>query len=99
MIQDITYTEEKGNISQNDITVYALSTCGFCKRGLQFLRDNSISFRYVYVDKLDINMKEQIKQALSERFDTRIGYPFLVIDDSDYLRGFVKEEWENKLLE
>jgi len=98
MTPDIKYTEEKGTISGNDITVYALSTCGFCKRGLQFLRDHSLAFRYVYVDKLDIKMKEHIKQSLSGQFNTRIGFPFVVINKNNYLRGFVKEEWEKKLL-
>ena len=31
-----------GKVDAGELTVYALSTCGFCKRALAFLRDNSI---------------------------------------------------------
>lgn len=98
MIEGLLYTEEKGTNEPCDITVFALSTCGFCKRGLKFLRDNSIKFKYIYVDHLDEPTKEKLKASLTGRFNTRIGYPFLVMDDKEFLRGFVQHEWEQKLL-
>ncbi|MHA1889163.1 MAG: glutaredoxin domain-containing protein, partial [Promethearchaeota archaeon] len=57
MSSEIPFVEENGKVDHQDITVYALSTCGFCRRGLQFLRDRQVKFRYVYVDKIPYEVK------------------------------------------
>jgi glutaredoxin len=99
MIDTIEFVHEDGRNKPCDIAVYALSTCGFCKRSLAFLRENSIAFRYVYVDLLDAAMKDTVKSALSDTFKTRIGFPFAVLNGNEYLRGFVQDEWEKRLLQ
>ncbi len=97
MHEDLDFKFEDGKNSVHNVTVYALSTCGFCKRALKFLRENSIAFRYIYVDHLDPEVKSQLKADLMEKYKRRVSYPFLIIDaDTDnekVFTGFVNELW------
>lgn len=94
MMDKLQYSIEEGTNDERDIVVYALSTCGFCKRGLKFLRDNSIAFRYVYVDHLPFEDKKELKRELREKFDRRIIYPYLVINEgSEIITGFNDDNW------
>ncbi|GAB4329026.1 MAG: glutaredoxin family protein [Promethearchaeota archaeon] len=96
-MESIDFTKVEGDHGEKDLVVYALSTCGFCRRGLQFLRDHSFAFRYVYVDQLDFDTKQFLKDRLRERFNQRVLFPFLVIDDREAVVGFVEETWKRKL--
>jgi glutaredoxin-like protein NrdH len=93
-IDSLDYTNESGDAHGHKITVYALSTCGFCRRGLQFLRDNKIAFKYVYVDKLDYDVKEKLKSELQSKFDVRLVFPYMVLDDKKVLSGFIEDQWK-----
>ena len=44
-MENIEFTVKDGTNKSRDVTVYALSTCGFCKACLKFLDDNSESER------------------------------------------------------
>ena len=62
MHKDLDFIIESGTKKPADITVYALSTCGFCRSALNFLRENDIAFKYIYVDKQSSQVKVQIKK-------------------------------------
>ena len=91
---------EEGEKNPCDIQVYALSTCGFCKRGLDFLRKNKLTFRYIYVDQLKSDERMKIKRDLRDKFEERLGFPFVVIDGGDKVMvGFKEEAWKEQFLE
>ena len=94
MYEDITFIEEDGKIATNELTVFALSTCGFCRRGLNFLKENEVKFRYVYIDKMDdLEKKSKLKKDLQEKFNKRVAFPFLVCNDNKACVGFIESEW------
>ncbi|MHA1731437.1 MAG: ferredoxin-thioredoxin reductase catalytic domain-containing protein [Promethearchaeota archaeon] len=97
MSEEIEFTFESGKHDEKDLTVYALSTCGFCKRGLKFLRDNQLAFKWVYVDKIPFEVKQRCKAELADKFKRRVYFPFLVVDDEDCLVGFTESQWREKL--
>lgn len=97
-MDNIKFTYEEGKRKPGDVTVYALSTCAFCKKALRFLRENSISFRYVYVDELDPEVKDRLKVWLREKYRDESGYPFLVLDDSTVIVGFNEEKYRSHLV-
>jgi glutaredoxin len=99
MFDYITYTTVEGPRQAHQVEVYALSTCGFCKRALEFLKNQGISHRYVHVDLLPLEVKNQIKEALRSQFNQAVSFPFLVIDGKKALVGFVEAEWRKALLE
>jgi glutaredoxin-like protein NrdH len=94
MFDYLEYTHEEGTVRDRNVTVYALSTCGFCRRGLQFLRDHSIDFSFVYVDDLPIEVKTKVKKELHSQYKKDVSFPFVVIDDKDTLVGFIEPDWK-----
>ena len=95
MSEDLGYKYEEGKEVYKEVTLYALSTCGFCKQAIYFLRHNEIKFRYLYMDELEIEAKRKLKAALKEKFKHAVGFPYLVIDD-EALVGFREEQWREK---
>lgn len=98
MFDFLEYTTVQLAHSDHDVEVYALSTCGFCKRALKFLNDNQISHRYIHVDQIDIDIKNKVKELLKERFGTHVSFPFAVIDNKETLVGFLEIDWKKTLL-
>ena len=95
MLEELDFTMEDGEKNPCDITVYALSTCGFCKKGLAFLRNNNLKFKYIYVDQMAQDLRMRTKKEISDRYKERIGFPFVVIDNGDkILVGFKEEKWK-----
>ncbi len=94
----VNFLEENGKDSGHTVKVYALSTCGFCKRALQFLRDNGITFKFVYVDLLGQDLKDKVKRELVEKYGERLAFPFVVLDEDKenqrVIVGFLEDEFE-----
>jgi glutaredoxin len=97
MLDNLEYEEFKGSKNDHDLTMYALSTCGFCKSAIAFLKDKDVSFRYVYVDKLHADVKADAKEKLTERYNKRMLFPFLVVDEQKALPGFDEDIWMEEL--
>jgi len=95
---NLNFLSEDGINCKNDLTVYALSTCAFCRRALKFLKDNSIKFKYVYFDDLDNDTQDKLEEELEKEFNKRLSFPFLVINCKKAIVGFDREEWERELL-
>jgi glutaredoxin-like protein NrdH len=72
--------------NKHKVLVYALSTCGWCKRAKQFLKDNAIEFEYIDVDICGMEDKEKIRQDIQNRGGT-LAYPTVIIDNKILLTG------------
>ncbi len=64
------------------VTLYALSTCGWCRRTKHFLDENHISYQLFEVDTLEGDEKERARAEVS-KFNPRRSYPTLVIDGGE----------------
>ena len=98
-MDDIVFIKEEGNLHKGEIIVFALSTCAFCKKALKFLRENSISFSYVYVDEFDFEKKSHVKNELKKKYKRDVGFPFLILDDSKIIVGFTEDEYKKHFIE
>ena len=78
------------------VKVFALSTCPWCKKLKQFLKDNDISCSVVDVDLLQGDEKEA---ALSEvdKAAGRRAFPITVIGDDVVIIGYKPEEIKEAL--
>ncbi len=97
MLETLEYTSVPGSVKGHEITVYALSTCGFCKRALAFLNQRGLAYRYIYMDMIPLETKAEAKKALKERFKDDVAFPFAVIDGDKHLVGFVEPDWTKTL--
>jgi glutaredoxin-like protein NrdH len=78
------------------VMLYALSTCGWCKKTRQFLDDNDVEYDFVYVDLLKGEEKEEVL-AKVRQWNPRASFPTVVVDDAECVVGF-KEDRLRELL-
>ena len=69
---------EKGD--NDNIVVFSLSTCMWCKKCKTFLNDRNMKYRYIDVDKIERQDKSKILNYLKSTYQERISYPFLVCE-------------------
>jgi len=80
------------------VKVFALSTCGWCKRAISWLDENGVTYEKIETDKLDSSERESVLEEMKQ-FNPRRSFPTIVIDDGAHVViGFRPEELEGKLL-
>ncbi len=73
------------------VKLYALSTCQWCNKTKQLLRDLGIDFEYVYVDLLEEKEQSETLDAM-EKWNPRGSFPTLVIGDKRSIIGYRENE-------
>jgi glutaredoxin len=73
--------------NKGTLVLYALSTCIWCKKMKQLLDDLGLEYSYVYVDMLDETDEQEALNAV-KRFNPRISFPTLVIDNETGVAGY-----------
>ena len=91
------FIREDGTKNDKKVTLLGLSTCGFCKRAVRWLQEQEVAFQYVYIDKIDREIKEKIKEEVRETFDTKLLYPILIVDEEETVTGFTPEKYRTVL--
>ena len=78
------------------VTLYALSTCIWCKKTKKLLSDLGVEYSYVYVDLLD---GEELKRTLEEveRHNPRASFPTTVVNDEKCIVGYNEKEIKEAL--
>ena len=74
------------------VTLFALSTCGWCKATREFLEKNNLEPEVILVDLLEGEEKENARAELA-RFNPRRTYPTTVINDEHVVTGFDEEKF------
>ena len=70
-----------------DIRLYALSTCGWCKKTKAFLKDHNVAYSYIDVDLLDPDEAAVIrKEQLG--YNPAGSFPTIVIGSGDCIVGY-----------
>jgi glutaredoxin-like protein NrdH len=73
------------------VMLYALSTCGWCARTKELLRELGVDFDYTYVDLLEGQEQDQAINEV-ERWNPKGSFPTLVIGDRKTIVGFQEKE-------
>lgn len=76
-----------------NIKIYALSTCGWCKKTKAYFRDRDVAFRYVDVDLLSGKEKESVIKEQGG-FNAAQSFPTIVKNDLDVIVGYNEAEME-----
>ena len=85
--------EKKGKI-----ILYALSTCGWCARTKELLRELGVDFDYLYVDLLEGREQDDAMKEV-EKWNPKGSFPTLIIGDKKSIVGFREEEIREALAE
>jgi glutaredoxin len=68
------------------IKIYSLSTCGFCKRVKQLLRELKVEYEAIDIDLLEGDKKREMLLEV-KRLNPDLSFPTLVIND-EVIVGF-----------
>jgi glutaredoxin-like protein NrdH len=85
------FSKVSGKKNTHKVTLYALSTCVWCKMTKQFLSDNSIEFEFVDVDLLDDEEKSKAHTAITSKGGI-LSYPTTIVDEKIVITGFRKDK-------
>lgn len=81
----------QGKNNRHKVLLYAISTCPWCKKEKQLLKDNNIEFEYVDVDLCNDEDYEEIRKDILSR-GGRFSFPAVIIDDKILINGFKENE-------
>ncbi len=73
------------------IMLYALSTCGWCKKTKELLDELGVEYYYEFVDQATGEKNKELRQAV-EKWNPRCSFPTLVIDNQRCIIGFQEKE-------
>jgi glutaredoxin len=78
------------------VMLYALSTCGWCRKTRQLLDDLGVSYDYEYVDLLEGDEREKAVQSIMG-WNPSTSFPTMVIDNKLCIVGFKEDEIKEAL--
>ena len=64
------------------VKLFAISTCGWCKKTKRFLEEQGVEFDCDDVDLLDEEEKSAAREQVA-RFNPRRSFPTLVVDEDE----------------
>jgi glutaredoxin-like protein NrdH len=82
--------------NKGKVVLYALSTCQWCRKTKELLKDLNIDFYYVDVDLTEGEERKELLDDL-EKYNPDRSFPTIVIDDSDYIIGFDEGKIKEKI--
>ena len=73
------------------VELYALSTCGWCRKTKELLDSLKVAYDYVYVDLVDGQEADRLEKEV-ERLNPSGSFPTLCIDKKKVIVGFKEDE-------
>lgn len=79
-------TKVDGTNSKNKVFLYTLSTCGWCKKTKELLKEHSVAYEYLDLDKCN---KEDQKTAIDDLKSKNlpIAFPIIMINEDTIIQG------------
>ncbi len=90
------FSKISGKKNDHKVTLYALSTCVWCKLTKQFLTDNGVEFEFIDVDLLDEDDKRKVHETIMSKGGS-LSYPTTIVDDKTVVTGFRKDKLREAL--
>jgi glutaredoxin-like protein NrdH len=89
-------TKVPGKNKKHKVLVYALSTCVWCKKTKQLLKDNNIEYEYADIDLCSPKEQEEIRSNI-RKHGGNIGFPSVIVDDKTLITGFREDKIKEAL--
>ena len=79
----------------NKIKIYALSTCIWCKKTIEYFTKKEVEFEHIYVDLLDEKERDRIDKEL-ETLNAGGNFPTVVINGK-VIVGYRVKDFDKEL--
>jgi glutaredoxin len=83
--------EHEDGENKGKIVLYALSTCGWCRKTKDLLKKIGVEYSYVYVDLLEGEDRDEAMKQVA-KWNPRRSYPTIVINDEVCVSGYKEDE-------
>ena len=90
------FSKVSGKKNNHKVTVYALSTCVWCKLTKQFLNENDVEYEYIDVDLCNEEDKQKVRQTITSKGGS-LSYPTTIVDGKVVITGFRKDKLKEAL--
>ncbi|MHB8105970.1 MAG: glutaredoxin family protein [Candidatus Cryosericum sp.] len=81
----------EGVHAKHTVFIYALSTCGWCRKTKALLQELGVAYDYVDVDQQEGSNKELARQEVL-KWNPACSFPTIVLDGKDCLVGFQEDK-------
>lgn len=82
--------------NKGHVMLYALSTCGWCQKTKQMLRDLGVEYDYIDVDLLDEDEKSKVIEQV-RKWNPRSSFPTIVLNNNKCVVGYQPEVLQKDL--
>ena len=82
--------------NKGKLMLYALSTCGWCRKTRQFLEDLGVEYHYVYVDQ-EVGTEKDAVMNTVRKWNPACSFPTLVINDEKCIVGLKEDQIKEAL--
>jgi len=96
LVRAMEFKRVEGARRDRAVRLYALSTCGWCRRVKDFLGERGVAYEYVDVDMCSRDEKREVTLFLKER-GLPLTFPLVVVDGSTYISGYRPEDLSRAL--
>jgi glutaredoxin len=81
---------------KGDVLLYALSTCGWCRKTKELLDDVGVEYDYIYVDQLDGDTKKEAVEKIRV-WNPNVSFPTMVINNDKSIVGYQEQNIRQEL--
>ena len=78
-------------VDKGNVVIYTLSTCGWCRKTKNLLRELGIGYSFVDVDLLQGPAREQVMGEM-QKWNPRGSFPTIIINNRESILGFDEEK-------
>ena len=82
--------------NKGKILLYALSTCGWCKKTKELLNNLGVEYSYIHVDLLEDNDKDKVMKDV-KKWNSLCSFPTIVINNRECIVGYKEDEIKEAL--
>jgi len=85
------YEKKVPGKKKNDILLFTLSTCIWCKKTKKLLSDLGVEYSYIDVDLLDSDIEDEVMKEL-RRWNPRQSFPTIVLNNKKCIKGYEEDK-------
>ena len=89
-MQSDKYAKQVSGNKKGEVFLFALSTCGWCKKTKDLLDELGVEYSYIDVDLLEVEERKEVLKEMS-RWNERRSFPTLVINNTGVI-GFQEDK-------
>jgi glutaredoxin len=77
--------------NKGKIMLYTLSTCGWCRKTKNLLKELGVEYSYIDADLLQGKEQDELIEEL-EKWNPRCSFPTMVVNEKTCIVGFKEDE-------